>query len=228
MIDTAIAIFVRSEGVTMLERSLSSDAANWLDQPDAAALLDAICQQAESLDAFTAKLAQITATLAQKGLVPELYIRDGDKNFNKKVVKEIKLCVSSAYGREPTARDIGPAYFAALIRKDGNVVASSLAHYRNSYNQLATQIEAVDVKWRRQKVATALFQFIECIARFLMLADGFVCLNLMGVRPKMLTLQSNVDFDAPEWHAAMMGKLGFTEEEESSEDRVFNKDVLPC
>ena len=223
MISAAIAIFTESDEVLMLESLL--DNISLLE--DAEKIILAVCNKAESLDTFTAKLAQVTASLSQKGLFPELCLSEGDPKFKKHMANEIKHCVSSAYGRKPTDRDIGPAYFAALIRKDSKTtIASSLCDFRPfPYNELVTRIEAVDKKWQRQQVGASLFKFTESIAEFLMMADGFVRVNLAGIESKVITLKSHVDHDAPEWHSKMMEGLGFEEDGKCDRDVVFSKEI---
>jgi hypothetical protein len=225
MISAAIAIFTGSEEVQMLESFL--DNLSLLQLEDTEKIIQTVCNKAESLDMFTSKLAQIADSLSQKGLFAELCLSEGDPKFKKHMVNEIKHCVKSAYGRKPTDNDIGPAYFAALIRKDDKAtIASSLCDFRPyPYNELVTRIEAVDKKWQRQQVGTSLFKFTESIAEFLMMADGFVRVNLAGIESKVITLKSHVDHDAPEWHSNMMEGLGFEEDGKCDGDVVFFKEI---
>jgi hypothetical protein len=235
MTEAAIAVFMQSSEFLWLESTSvvlsSANPAFFLHQAATAALLEAVCAKAESLDAFTTKLAQLAADLAGKNLTPEFLFDDdtGAHAFKRKVAVSIQDCVMSAYGRRLRKRDVGCAYFAVLVRsneEEAKVIASSLSDFRPfPNNDFTTRIEAVDKKWHRNAVGTSLFKLTEVAVQFLMLADPFVRCN-MGKDPSGTTIRSRVDLDAPKWQREFMLKMGFEEGDAGTEDVEFCKTVV--
>jgi hypothetical protein len=189
------------------------------------AILEAICAKAEALESLTTSLAQIATDMACKGLTPQVVFDNMVPNFQQNTTTEIKTCVQSAYGQTPRECDIGPAYFAVLIRnKKGNVIASSLSDFHNyPDNEFTTRMEAVHKEWQRQTVGTNLFRLTEAAVRFLVMADPFVRCNL-GKMARFTAIRSRVD-KTPEWHREFMEKMGFEEGEHAKHDVEFCKDI---
>ena len=193
----------------------------WLQQPEAADLIDLVLCKALHIEALVEKLVSTAKSLMQKGLTPELKLSGDDRKFRSNICKDIRKCLFSAYNAKITPEHVGPAYFAVLIKdtKDNHVVATALADFLPyPDNEFAMKMEAVEKEWQRQKVGTAMFHFSECAVRYLLLTDGFVAMNMAG--DQQCSISACVDDDAPEWHSTMMEKLGFEEDREWGEDDV--------
>lgn len=229
MLHTSIGIFLDSveEEVSLLMSSTTTTAntASWLrEEQTCSRTLDAIHKNVTWLEALANQLSEIKASLTEKALTVELRLGEGDPAFTKATRDDVENCLVSAYGIKPSPADIGPAYFAVLIRSDARVIACALTDFRPfPDNEFVTRMESVAKPWQRQKVATELFRFIESSTRFLMKADGFVLLNASDTG---LAIKSCVDNDAPEWHTEMMLKFGFEQEEDGwGGDVAFFKNV---
>ena len=196
--------------------------------------LEKLCLMAEQLALLADQLYSIKLSLAQKSLTAELRLSEGDPRFMHATCGDIEGCLLSAYGRKPSPRDIGVAYFAVLIRctsgKKMAVVSTALADFRPfPDNEFATRMEAVSSDWQRRGVAKDLFAFIEASVRFLLVADGFVRINTADPTSSSsgVAIKSCVDCDAPEWHTEMMLKFGYEEDDESwqQDDIEFSKTI---
>jgi hypothetical protein len=228
ILHTSIAIFMASPELTDLETFLADP--SWPHHSDAASRLSLACLKAKALDLFATKLVQITAALAEKRLSPELVLSPSDDEasaFRRHLASTIKGCVCPAYkAKRITEQDIGPAYFAVLIRSssDRSVIASTLSNFRNyPDNMFVTRMEAVHPTWQRKGVGTSLFRFTEVAVEFLVNADPFVRLNLGGATST--EIEAYVDHDAPEWHREMMEKMEFEHSGRRGDDIVFSKTI---
>lgn len=228
---TSIAIFTASDEIEALTMLLVDP--GWPHHPDTAATLDMACLKAEALDHFTARLAQITASLAEKGLAPEVVLSPSNEKqvptFRQQLAVTIKPCVCPAYkARRLTEQDIGPVYFAVLIRtktSSAEVVASTLSNFHGyPDNEFSTRIEAVHPKWQRQGVGTGLFRFVETAVEFIANADPFVRVNL-GRDAPCTVIESCIDHNAPKWHHEFMKKLQFDCDGRRGDDLVFQKTI---
>ena len=215
MLNLCISIFMDSDEVSLLlSQSLDDDITGWLCNPQTELLLETACKKSAGLATLAEHLAQTKEILAQNELTVELRLSEGDPKFKQATCIEVQNCLISAYGIKPAASDIGTAYFAVLIRdSNSKVIATLLADFRPfPDNEIVTRMEAVDRMWQQKKIGRELFRFVESTVRFLMVADGFVCLNTAGIMG--LCLKSYVDGDAPDWQKEMMLKFGFEEEKE--------------
>jgi hypothetical protein len=211
MLAVSFELFTSSEEYSQLESGLSI---SWLQLEQTTETLDTLIQNAAWLENIVTLLS--TSDLSNKSLCAELRLGNGDKSFKQTTCDDIQDCLVSAYGIKPSASDIGPAYFAVLVKEKltSNVISTMLVDFRPfPYNEFHTRMEAVEKKWQRQKVGTELFKMAECAACFLVKFDPFVAFNLSGEDPAKTTISSCVDVDAPEWQRDMMVKLGFEEQE---------------
>jgi hypothetical protein len=202
----------------MLSSTLNTD---WLNQTESAVLIDTILSKALQIEAFVEKLVSTAKSLMQKGLTPELKLSEDDSRFKFNICKDIGKCLHSAYKAKITPEHVGPAYFAVLIKdtKDNHVVSTALADFLPyPDNEFAMKMEAVEKKWQHKQVGTAMFHFSECAVRYLLLTDGFVCMNMAG--DQQCSISACVDRDAPEWHSTMMEKLGFEADNGWFEDDI--------
>ena len=207
MLHSAIDGFIHSQQFECLIATPQID-----DQAER--LMEFLNEKAQHLQHFLDQLHSTVSNLKQKGLTPELALCSSDSNFKHKICKDIKNCLISAYGIQPSPADIGPAYFAALIREEsGSVVGCALADFRPyPTNEFVTRMEAVEKARQRQKIGKELFRFMELSIQFLMQVDWYVCINLSG--ETQCTLKAYVDTDAPDWHLIMMLNLGFDEDDD--------------
>lgn len=240
MLTLSIGVFMDSEEVSSLLLPCLTDSTttrDWLQQEHTSRTLDKICRSAAWLETLAEQLREIKTNLAEKALTAELRLSEGDPRFPHTTCSDMEDCLVSAYGIRPSPKDIGAAYFAVLIRatdpKDhNNVISAALVDFRPfPDNEFATRMEAVDRGWQRRHVARELFKFIESSARFLMMADGFVRINMADLDSASATkmaIKSYVDDDAPEWHTEMMHGFGFKEAEDDDcwrEDIEFFKTI---
>jgi hypothetical protein len=126
---------------------------------------------------------------------------------------------------KPSVHDVGPAYFAVLIKEKHNndVIASALVDFGPfPYNEFVSRMGAVEKPWQNQKVCTELFHFIESSVHFMVLFDDFVGFKLRG-KEHCGTIKAFVDSNAPCWQDEMMTKLGFREEEDSEDTLSITK-----
>jgi hypothetical protein len=223
MLGSALIAFTNSTTVNQLTRVSDDD---WIQGSQATDVIDAVYNQVLLLERFAELLQKMMEVLSNKGLHPELKICDGDQKFQSVICKAISNSLISAYGVTPSLHDVGPAYFAVLIKeKHNNVIASALVDFRPyPDNEFVSRMEAVEKPWQNQKVGTELFHFIESSVRFMVLLDDFVQLNLRG--EEYCTIKAYVDSDAPCWQDEMMVKLGFSEEDDSEDDIEYYK-VIP-
>ena len=212
MLSTMIVMFTESPEVRSFELMLLD--ITWLHNTEATDAIETVMKKLTWLDTFTSQMEGITRSFSssETGLTVELRLREGDRGFEHTTCREIQDCLFSAYGRKVSAKAVGPAYFAVLIRdaKTSKVISTALADFRPFPDiEFATRMEAVSKPWQGKKVSKGLFTFIEATVRFLVTIDVFVRMNMAGLEPGAMTIKSCVDADAPEWHSEMMGKLGF-------------------
>jgi len=230
MLSSAIAM-LNQEVEALLPSLIDTE---WLQQPDVADLFDHVLSKALQIEAFVEKLVSTAKSLMQKGLTPELKLSEDDSRFKFNICKDIGKCLHSAYKAKITPEHVGPAYFAVLIKdtkKDNHVVSTALADFLPyPDNEFAMKMEAVEKKWQRKQVGTAMFHFSECAVRYLLLTDGFVCMNMAG--DQQCSISACVDRDAPEWHSTMMEKLGFEADNGWYEDDIkfckIIEDTISC
>lgn len=221
MVNLAIGAFMESKEVVQI---ISMPEDSFFDQQESINFIETLYKKASELESFITQIEQVTSTLAEKHLTPQLRLSGTDLNFQKNITSQIKSCLFSAYGILLKSQHVGPAYFAAMIHtNESKVVAAALADFRPyPDNEFVTRMEGVKKKWQRQSIGRELFRFIECIVRFLIMVDGFVGLNIAGVNE--VTIKSCVDHDAPEWQYKMMLGMGYTQDDDSwGEDVEFSK-----
>ena len=223
MLGSAMTAFVRSATVKQLTRLVDYDL---FQGSQATEIINTVYGQVLWLERFAEQLEQTVLVLSKKGLSPELKLCEGDINFPSIICNAISNSLFSAYGIKPSVHDVGPAYFAVLIKeKHNNAIASALVDFRPyPDNEFVSRMEAVEKPWQNQKVGTELFHFIESSVHFMMLLDDFVGLNLRG--EEHCIIKAYVDSDAPCWQDEMMTKLGFSEEEDSDDDIEYYK-IIP-
>jgi hypothetical protein len=213
MLCTMIGMFTESPEVhSLLFESEALDITSWLHNTHATEVIAGVMKRLAWLETFTTQLEGIMQSSKEKELTFELRLRDGDKTFERTTCRDIQDCLFSAYGRKLAPKNIGPAYFAVLIRDSTSsaVIATALADFLPYPDiEFATRMEAVTKSRQRQNIAKSIFIFTEIVVRFLITADGFVQLNMAGLDPSAMTIKSCVDADAPAWHIEMMGKMGF-------------------
>ena len=226
MLNAMIGLFTESNEVLMLESSIET---TWLNQTLASDLIAEVEIKLEWLEIFTSRLEVIAQSSKDKKITFESRLREEDCKFEQSISKEIQQCLFSAYKRTVCANDIGPAYFAVLIRDAGtsSVIATALVDFRPFPDiEFATRMEAVTESRQRQHIARSLFIFIEAMVCFLITADPFIRLNMTGLNPRAATIKSYVDADAPMWHGEMLVKLGFEDTSSDWSDELeFSKDL---
>lgn len=233
MLSTMIVMFTESPEVVTLLSVLDNITCCWLQNTQATDAIETAMEKLAWLDTFTSQMEGITQSFLQRELTVELRLREGNGGggFEHTTCRDIQECLFSAYGRKLYAKDVGPAYFAVLIRdaKTSKVIATALADFRPFPDiEFATRMEAVSKPWQGKKVSKGLFTFIEAAVRFLVTIDVFVRMNMSGLEPSAMTIKSCVDADAPEWHCEMMRKMGFQDTSSScdwADELEFSKSV---